>query len=87
MLHLLYATIIQSFVPRRQVKEPHHRIALDTAIALRAEDAGMRLGPAMVHRVERVIDCCLALCDVPDHAWSAPSGRSPSSVASSRRQP
>ena len=61
-----YAAIDETLDPRRQVKEPHRRsIAMDTTITLGAEQAGERLVPAAVHRVERVIAPCFTLYGVP----------------------
>ena len=63
---ILYAAIDETLDPLQQVEEPlRRRIALDTTITLCREHAGDRLGPTIVHRVERVIARCFALYDVP----------------------
>ena len=61
-----YAAIDETLNPRRQVKEPHRRhVAMDTTITLGTEQAGERLVPAAVHRVEHVIAPCFTLYGVP----------------------
>ena len=63
---LLSAAIGEALDPRRQVKESHrYRKALDTTIALCANNGGKRLVPTGMHRVERPIAHRFALYDLP----------------------
>ncbi|MCY4514664.1 MAG: hypothetical protein OXC69_05995 [Candidatus Tectomicrobia bacterium] len=62
----LSAAIGEALDPRHQVKESHrYRKALDTTIALCANNGGKRLVPTGAHRVERPIARCFALYDLP----------------------
>ena len=62
----LSAAIGEALDPRHQVKESHrYRKALETTIALCANNGGKRRVPTGVLRVERPIARCFALYDLP----------------------